>query len=54
LPTAAPAGRGGISCPTTTKDARDLLVARKIADTLDALDLRYPRLDPKLREIKIK
>ena len=40
--------------PADDEDARDLLVARKIADTLDALDLRYPPLDPKLKGIKIK
>jgi PPK2 family polyphosphate:nucleotide phosphotransferase len=40
--------------PADDEDARNLLVARKIADTLDALDLRYPPLDPKLRGVKIK
>ncbi len=40
--------------PADHEDARNLLVARKIADTLDALDLRYPRLDPKLKGLKIK
>jgi polyphosphate kinase 2 (PPK2 family) len=40
--------------PADDEDARDLLVARKIADTLDALDLRYPPLDPMLKGIKIK
>jgi PPK2 family polyphosphate:nucleotide phosphotransferase len=40
--------------PADNEDARDLLVARKIADTLDSLDLRYPRLDPKLKGIKIR
>jgi len=40
--------------PADDEDARDLLVARKIADTLEALDLRYPRLDPKLKGIKIE
>jgi PPK2 family polyphosphate:nucleotide phosphotransferase len=39
--------------PADDEVARDLLVARKIADTLEALDLRYPRLDPKLKGIKI-
>jgi PPK2 family polyphosphate:nucleotide phosphotransferase len=38
--------------PADDEDARDYLVARKIADTLDALDLRYPPLDPKLKGIK--
>jgi PPK2 family polyphosphate:nucleotide phosphotransferase len=40
--------------PADDEDARNLLVARKIADTLDSLDLRYPRLDPKLRGLKIR
>jgi PPK2 family polyphosphate:nucleotide phosphotransferase len=40
--------------PADDEDARDLLVARKIADTLDSLDLRYPPLDPKLKGLKIK
>jgi PPK2 family polyphosphate:nucleotide phosphotransferase len=40
--------------PADDEDARDLLVARKIADTLDSLKLRYPPLDPKLEGIKIK
>src|SRR6266404_8530100 len=40
--------------PADDEDARDLLVARKIADALEALDLRYPPLDPKLKGIKIE
>src|SRR2546423_2256479 len=40
--------------PADDEDARDLLVARKIADTLDALKLRYPPLDPELKGIRIK
>src|SRR3954466_8062437 len=32
--------------PADNEDARDLLVARRIADTLDDLDLKYPVLDP--------
>jgi polyphosphate kinase 2 (PPK2 family) len=40
--------------PADDEDARDFLVATKIADTLDALDLRYPPLDPELKGIKIK
>ncbi|MGZ3331237.1 MAG: PPK2 family polyphosphate kinase [Gemmatimonadaceae bacterium] len=40
--------------PADDEDARDFLVAAKIADTLDALDLRYPPLDPDLKGIKIK
>ena len=40
--------------PADDENTRDFLVARKIADTLDDLDLRYPALDPKVRGIKIK
>ncbi len=40
--------------PGDDEDARNLLIARKIADTLDDLDLRYPTLDPELKGIKIK
>jgi polyphosphate:nucleotide phosphotransferase, PPK2 family len=40
--------------PADDEDARNLLVARKIADTLDELDLQYPRFDPKLEGLKIK
>jgi PPK2 family polyphosphate:nucleotide phosphotransferase len=40
--------------PADDEDARNLLIARKIADTLDALDLRYPPLDPKLKGLKVK
>ena len=40
--------------PADDEDARDLLVARKIADTLDALKLRYPPLDRSLKGIKIR
>jgi PPK2 family polyphosphate:nucleotide phosphotransferase len=40
--------------PADDEAARDFLVATKIADTLDALDLRYPSLDPDLEGIKIK
>lgn len=40
--------------PADDEDARNLLVARKIADTLDALDLRYPLFDPKLKGLKVK
>ena len=40
--------------PADDEDARDLLVARKIADTLKALKLRYPPLDPGLKGLKIK
>jgi len=40
--------------PADDEDARDALIARKIADTLDSLKLRYPPLDPKLKGLKIK
>jgi PPK2 family polyphosphate:nucleotide phosphotransferase len=40
--------------PADDEDARDLLVARIIADTLDALDLHYPPLDPKLKKLTIE
>jgi PPK2 family polyphosphate:nucleotide phosphotransferase len=40
--------------PADDEHARNLLVARKIADTLDDLDLQYPRFDPKLEGLKIK
>jgi PPK2 family polyphosphate:nucleotide phosphotransferase len=40
--------------PADDEDARDVLIARKIADTLDALDLQYPPIDPQLKGIKIK
>ena len=39
--------------PADDEDARNLLVARKIADTLEGLDLRYPELDPAIKKIKI-
>lgn len=40
--------------PADDEDARDVLIARKIADTLDSLDLRYPPIDPQLKGLKIK
>jgi PPK2 family polyphosphate:nucleotide phosphotransferase len=40
--------------PADNEDARNLLVARKIADTLDGLELSYPPLDPKLHGLKIE
>lgn len=40
--------------PADDEDARDLLVARKIADALDDLDLEYPALDPAVRGIEIE
>ena len=39
--------------PADDEDARDLLVSKKIADTLDDLDLSYPPLDPSLESLKI-
>jgi PPK2 family polyphosphate:nucleotide phosphotransferase len=39
--------------PADDEDARDLLVGQKINETLDALDLRYPPLDPDLKGLKI-
>ena len=40
--------------PADDEDARDLLISRRIADTLDDLDLRYPLLNPALRGLKIE
>ena len=40
--------------PADDEDARNLLVARAIADTLDRLKLRYPRVDPKFKKLKIE
>src|SRR2546423_1202452 len=40
--------------PADDEDARNLLVARTIADTLDRLKLKYPRIDPKLKKVKIE
>jgi hypothetical protein len=40
--------------PADDEDARNLLVARKIADTLEELDLEYPPLDPELNGIRIE
>jgi PPK2 family polyphosphate:nucleotide phosphotransferase len=39
--------------PADNEDARDLLVARTIADTLDDLDLKYPPLDKKLDGLEV-
>jgi PPK2 family polyphosphate:nucleotide phosphotransferase len=39
--------------PADDEDARNLLVARAIADALDALKLRYPPIDPSVEGIKI-
>lgn len=40
--------------PSDDNDVRNLLVARTIADTLDRLDLRYPKIDPAIRGLKIE
>jgi PPK2 family polyphosphate:nucleotide phosphotransferase len=40
--------------PADDENARNLLIARKIADTLDGLDLRYPPIDPQLKGITIR
>jgi PPK2 family polyphosphate:nucleotide phosphotransferase len=39
--------------PADDEAARNLFVARMIADTLEGLDLRYPPIDPKLKGLKI-
>jgi PPK2 family polyphosphate:nucleotide phosphotransferase len=39
--------------PADDEDARDLLIARKIADTIEGLGVRYPTLDPELHGVKI-
>src|SRR4051812_22190868 len=40
--------------PADDEDARDLLISRKIADTLDDLSLEYPPLDPALEGLEIE
>jgi PPK2 family polyphosphate:nucleotide phosphotransferase len=40
--------------PADDEDVRNVLIARRIADTLDDLDLRYPALDPELEGIEVK
>ena len=40
--------------PADDEDARNLLVAHTIADTLDGLKLSYPKIDPKLKNLKIE
>lgn len=40
--------------PADDEKARNLLIARTIADTLNRLKLRYPRVDPKLKKLKIE
>jgi PPK2 family polyphosphate:nucleotide phosphotransferase len=39
--------------PADDEDARDYLIANKIADTLDDLDLEYPELEKGLEKLKI-
>jgi PPK2 family polyphosphate:nucleotide phosphotransferase len=38
--------------PADDKDVRDWLIARRIADTLEDLDLRYPPADPAVLDVK--
>src|SRR5690349_8956356 len=40
--------------PADNEDARNLLVARTIADTLEGLNLRYPEIDPELKKLEIE
>jgi PPK2 family polyphosphate:nucleotide phosphotransferase len=40
--------------PADNKKARNLLIARTIADTLEALDLRYPKADPSIVGVTIE
>jgi PPK2 family polyphosphate:nucleotide phosphotransferase len=40
--------------PADDEDARNLLVAKTIADKLDSLGLRYPPLDPQMKNIEIE
>lgn len=40
--------------PADDKDVRDWLVARTIADTLDGLELRYPTVDPAVKNLVIE
>lgn len=39
--------------PADDEEARNFLVAQKIADTLEGLDLEYPPLDPELEKLEI-
>jgi hypothetical protein len=39
--------------PADDNDTRDWLVAKTIADTLDGLDLRYPRAEKDVLKLKI-
>jgi PPK2 family polyphosphate:nucleotide phosphotransferase len=40
--------------PADDNDLRDVLVARTVADTLESLDLRYPKPDPSLAGIRVE
>jgi PPK2 family polyphosphate:nucleotide phosphotransferase len=40
--------------PADDKDVRDYLIARQIADTLEALDLRYPPIHPEVKALATK
>ena len=40
--------------PADDNDVRDYLVARTVADRLDALGLRYPKADPSINGLKIE
>ena len=40
--------------PADDKDLRDVLIARTVADTLESLDLRYPKPDPSLAGIRVE
>jgi PPK2 family polyphosphate:nucleotide phosphotransferase len=40
--------------PADDKDVRNYLIARCIADTLEALDLEYPPADPELADLEIQ
>jgi hypothetical protein len=39
--------------PANRKWYRNLVIARTIADTLEAMDPRYPKADPGLKGIKV-
>lgn len=40
--------------PSDDNDVRNFLVARTIADTLDSLELRYPKVDKEVRGLQIR
>lgn len=39
--------------PADDNDSRNYLVARTIADTLEGLELRYPKVDPAMRRMRL-